>query len=326
MRLSTALTGGFPRTRRFASFVRKYEKGEASREELKRVALEQILKVYERLAGRLPDYITDGMYLCDDILNPFIRDITGVEIGGLVRFYENNFFVRQPVVVGDIRLSESPTHTLERLEIALRLKEKLNREVRLPFPGPATFADFSLITNNSPYSTRRELMESYIEVVLLPLIKLLKAEGAILELEDPSLPRLSNEELRAYVEKMQSLSKSELLRIHLIVYFNGVPKVVAERLGEVLTLGLDLVEAPQSISAVLGPPLKSIQLGVINARTTLLEEVKPTSDRIKSAIRSLAGVERVLLSTNTTLEFLPERIAFKKLKVLHDVKHLLEEW
>ena len=325
MFLGTSLTGGFPRTKKFASIVRRYEKGQVSREELKRAAFEQILKVYEKLGKSLPDYITDGMYLCDDILNPFTSDIVGIRSGGLVRFYENNFFVRQPVVVGAIRLSENPTYTLERLKIALKLKEKLKREVRVPFPGPATFADFSVITDRAPYTTRRELVESYIDAVLLPLTKLLKAESVILELEDPSLSSLNGKELRTYVEKMQSLSKSELSNIHLVVYFSGIPKAVAEGLGESLTLGFDLVEAPESLEATLSSPLKSIQLGILDARTTLLEKADLLSEKVRSILKRLVDVESVLISTNTTLEFLPGKIAFKKLKVLHRIKHQILE-
>ncbi len=57
--------------------------------------------------------ITDGLYRWDDIFNPFIRFIEGVEVNGLFKFYENNFFYRSPVVRGSFPCARIPFRSAE---------------------------------------------------------------------------------------------------------------------------------------------------------------------------------------------------------------------
>ncbi|MEM4475200.1 MAG: hypothetical protein QW405_02180, partial [Fervidicoccaceae archaeon] len=63
-----------------------------------------------------------------------------------------------------------------------------------------------------------------------------------------------------------------------------------------------------------------VQLGIIDARSTLMEKI----DALRRLVEELSGPESVILSTNTTLEFLPESVAYKKLRLLGRLKRGLE--
>lgn len=320
--VETSLTGGIPRTMRYASLIRKHEKGLISEDELFEKAVEITARTFSRLSRDLPDYVTDGMYLCDDILNPFIKDLVGVEVGGLVRFFENNFFVRQPIVRERIGLTETPARLLRRIELGERLRRLLRRKLRLPVPGPATFADLALIEPSAPYNSRADLAMDYFARILAPMLELASGRDVILEVHDPSLTRLSKLDggvLDAYKQALGTLSEREQEKLHLIVYFGSFPRKLAAEAPKRVTLGLDLVESREDIE--LARELRGrVQLGIIDARSTLMEKI----DALRRLVEELSGPESVILSTNTTLEFLPESVAYKKLRLLGRLKRGLE--
>ncbi len=96
--LGAALIGSYPRSERVAEIHRKFLKGVIGAEEFERligIETEKLIKLFVRVGL---DSFTDGMLRWDDIFNPLIRFVDGVEVNGLVRFYDNNFFFRAPVI------------------------------------------------------------------------------------------------------------------------------------------------------------------------------------------------------------------------------------
>ncbi|WP_367884369.1 hypothetical protein [Thermococcus sp. JCM 11816] len=98
-----ALIGSLPRPVSLAKKIEQYSIGRLGGEEdLEKAYLEHTRRAFIKLREAGIRVITDGLYRWDDIFNPpFIRFIEGgIEVNGLFKFYENNFFYRSPIVRG----------------------------------------------------------------------------------------------------------------------------------------------------------------------------------------------------------------------------------
>lgn len=176
-----ALIGSLPRPIGLAKKIELYSIGRLSEEKLEEAYRSYTRKAFENLKKARIKVITDGLYRWDDIFNPLIRFIDGVEVNGLFKFYENNFFYRSPVVRGELSLKENPLPGW--ISIAQEIKEDVYPEAELKavLPGPVTLAYHSI---NEYYKDLNELTEAY-ATVLRELIKELDVK--IMELQEPSL-------------------------------------------------------------------------------------------------------------------------------------------
>lgn len=320
MTIETSLTGGFPRTRTLANAIRRREKGRISEEQFEELVYKETLRTLVRAAGYL-DILTDGMFLCDDILNPFIKDIEGVKRGWLVRFYDNNFFVRNPIVRDKIRLSESPVSLMARINLVKNISQELpGKKYRIPLPGPLTFVDFAVIEGKA-YSSKRDLALDYVDNVLLPAVDLISKEGHVAEIHEPSLgsETVSSIGWESILERLGEAGGE----MHVIQYFNRPPKQALRILAKDNLVGVDLVENPDFYDII--PEIlegRRLQAGVVDARNTRMEDPSAIQGRLSTIVDRL---EQVIVSSNTTLEFLPEVIAHRKARLMNRIKKMLEE-
>ncbi|NJE61744.1 5-methyltetrahydropteroyltriglutamate--homocysteine methyltransferase [Thermococcus sp. 21S7] len=299
-----ALIGSLPRPVSLAKKIEQYSIGRLSEEKLEEAYLEHTRRAFVKLGEVGIRVITDGLYRWDDIFNPLIRFVDGVEVNGLFKFYENNFFYRSPVVRGELSLKENPIS--EWLNAALGIKEEVYPEATLKavLPGPVTLAYHSI---NEAYESLDELAEAYAEV-LAELMKELPVK--LVELQEPAL---SAELSRATREKSDSVSPGTAKRLienlagvrelWVVTYF-GTPRVLPEG----VIVNFDLIEGsvPESYSGRLG-------LGIVNARGTKMERRDRLADRLRPFLRRYG---ELYVTPNTLLDFLPESVAWRKLKLL----------
>ncbi|WP_457754072.1 5-methyltetrahydropteroyltriglutamate--homocysteine methyltransferase [Thermococcus sp.] len=305
MRVVPALIGSLPRPLGLAKKIELYSIGRLNEDKLEEAYREHTKKAFQKLRDAGIKVITDGMYRWDDIFNPLIRYIDGVEVNGLFKFYENNFFYRSPVVRGEVNLLDNPIPKW--VSIAKEILEEVYPEATLKavLPGPVTLAYHSL---NEYYESLEALAKDYAEKVLTPLIKELEVD--IVELQEPALAselsratreeevHISKETAKTVIEKLGKLRK-----LWVVTYF-GTPQVIPKG----VILNVDLVEGslPNGIGGEVG-------LGVVNARETKMER----SDRIRDKLLKLSGkFSRIYVTPNTLLDFLPESVAWRKLKLL----------
>ncbi|WP_227738499.1 5-methyltetrahydropteroyltriglutamate--homocysteine methyltransferase [Thermococcus paralvinellae] len=241
----------------------------------------------------------------DDIFNPLIRYVDGIEVNGLFKFYENNFFYRSPVVKGEVNLLDNPIPKW--VSIAKEILEEVYPEATLKavLPGPVTLAYHSL---NEYYENLEALARDYAERVLTPLIKELEVE--IVELQEPALAselsRATREDevhIRREVAKATIEELGKVKKLWVVTYF-GTPQVIPEG----VILNVDLVEGslPDGVSGGIG-------LGVVNARETKMER----ADRIRDRLLKFSGnFSRIYVTPSTLLDFLPESVAWRKLRLL----------
>ncbi|WP_175059264.1 5-methyltetrahydropteroyltriglutamate--homocysteine methyltransferase [Thermococcus sp. 2319x1] len=299
-----ALIGSLPRPVSLAKKIEEYSVGRLKERDLEKAYLEHTRRAFIKLREVRIQVITDGLYRWDDIFNPFVRFIEGVEVNGLFKFYENNFFYRSPVVRGNLSLRENPLS--EWLNQALAIKEEVYPEAtfKAVLPGPITLAYHSL---NEYYKSLDELAEAYAGVIE-EAIKELPVE--LVELQEPAL---AAELSRATREKRDDVSKetakaiierlSMVKKLWVVTYF-GTPQVFPDN----IILNVDLISGsvPENYSGELG-------LGIVDARETKMERRDRLQDKLRLYLRKYS---RIYVTPNTLLDFLPESVAWRKLKLL----------
>ncbi|GAB6136041.1 uroporphyrinogen decarboxylase/cobalamine-independent methonine synthase family protein [Thermococcus prieurii] len=299
-----ALIGSLPRPVSLAKKIEQYSIGRLSEEKLEEAYREHTKRTFVKLREAGIRVITDGLYRWDDIFNPLIRFIDGVEVNGLFKFYENNFFYRSPVVKGELSLRENPIP--EWLNIALEIKEEVypGATLKAVLPGPVTLAYHSI---NEAYRSLDELAEAYAGV-LAELIKDLPV--GLVELQEPALAaelsRATRETSDAVSPKTAKGLIEDLARVKelwVVTYF-GTPRVLPEG----VIMNFDLIEGsvPEKYSGRLG-------LGIVNARETKMERRDRLVDRLRPFLRRYRDL---YVTPNTLLDFLPESVAWRKLKLL----------
>jgi 5-methyltetrahydropteroyltriglutamate--homocysteine methyltransferase len=262
------------------------------------------------------DVGSDLMYFDDDIFYPFITDIQNVERGWLVRYYDNNYFVRNIVIKSKISLKTTRPWFTEKISVYQKLSDLGFSEYIVALPGPLTIANYS-IDEARVYASKSQIMIDYARIIA-EIAESYINNGIRVELHEPELcftSQLTNELIRQiYVDLFSPLGE----KVHLVTYF-GVPNLeILNLLPRDLTLGVEAISLEKSRE--IFDKLKdfsSIRLGIVDSRNTKMEKI----DDLISLVFKLEdkGIHIEYLSFNSMTEFLPEVIAYKKVKLLKRV-------
>ena len=314
MPVTTTVVGSYPKPpdEGDAFVVRqtlhKLERGEATPDDLASAQddLARTMIAEQEEAGI--DIITDGHARWDDILTPFARHITGFEIGGLLRWFDNNVYYRRPVCTGPLDWGGPSTVTDFRFATSVA-----TRPVKAVVPGPVTFARLSV---DEHYADHEAFVLAIARVVAQEAFELEAAGARFIQIDEPALLD-APEDLdlaRRALEIVTGALKTDETEITLATYFGD-----AKRLGTGLfdlpvdVFGLDFVSGAEN-AALVGdlPAGKKLQAGLVDARNTRLEAAGETASAIARLAEAL-GPDRLLVSSSAGLEFLPREKARAKL-------------
>jgi 5-methyltetrahydropteroyltriglutamate--homocysteine methyltransferase len=314
MTITTAVIGSYPKPPDEGQpfVVRKtlhaLERNETTVEDLTKAQDELVRSIIGEQEAAGIDIVTDGHARWDDLLTPFARHITGFEIGGLLRWFDNNVYYRRPVCVGNLEWG-GPSSVA-----AFRFAQSVAaRPVKAVLPGPVSFARLSV---DEHYETHEEFVVAIARVLAQEAFELEAAGARYLQIDEPALldaPEdlvLANKALRLITDEL----KTEETEVTLATYFGD-----AKRLGTDIydlpaeVFGFDLVAGPENRSIIDSlPDGKKVQAGLVDARNTKLEDL----DELAHDIGSLAerfGSDRVRVAPSSGLEFLPREKARAKL-------------
>ena len=315
MGIRTTVVGSYPKPPdEGAPFtVRKtihaLDKGTATEADLRRAQDELVREVIAEQEAAGMDVVTDGHARWDDIVTPFARHMAGFEIGGLLRFFDNNVYYRRPVCTGEVEW-RGPTSVAGWKFAA----ETATKPVKAVLPGPVTFARLSI---DDHYRDHEKFTLAVARVLAQEAFELQAAGCPIVQFDEPAL--LDAPEDLELAKKAIGVATKEIDEAVtlLVTYFGD-----AKRLGtELFSLpvdgfGLDLVSHVESIELTRSVPVGiNLQAGIVDARNTKLEPV----DQLVAAIEELASVvgpERLTVSPSCGLEFLPRDKARAKLQRL----------
>ncbi len=325
MGVKACLNGSFPRGPGLARLYSRFHSGKLGVEGFEEGIRRYLRRLFTLLRDSGIKVFTDGMLRWDDILNPLISFVDGVEVNGLVRFYDNNFFVRAPKVRSELSIKD--LRIVEWFKTSLRIADEVfgsGYVLKQPLPGPLTLAEFSI---NEWYGSYWSLLRDWRVKVLEPLIKELSRSGLrVVEIHEPALtwPGTRKQRVIAGTSELQELishCKSLGIDVWVMTYFGYLGRVgkYLSRLGEAV-VGIDPYagnarKAPHRLVRDYG--LSRVSLGAIDSRNTRIEGVREVRGMAKAVLR--AGADEVYVGNNAPMDFIPEEVATRKIKRLGKV-------
>lgn len=290
--------------------IQAIDKGDATVDDLKAAQDDLVREIIAEQEAAGIDVITDGHARWEDIVTPFARKWAGFEIGGLLRWFDNNTYYRRPVCNGPVEW-RGPA-SVEAFRFAADAASTAT--VKQVIPGPVSFAHLSV---DEHYYDHEAFVLAIAGVLAQEAAELEAAGATIIQIDEPAL--LNAPEDLELAKRAIGLITSELGSVETVLgtYFGD-----AKRLGTDLFdlpvdgFAFDLISGPENLELIRQvPDGKNVQAGILNARNTMLE----SEDELRSKIEELAdivGTDRLSVAPSAGLEYLPREKARAKLQRL----------
>jgi len=265
------------------------------------------------------DRVVEGQLRWDDMLAHPLCVHPNVETGGIVRYYDNNNFYRDPSVVGELTPSGD---VATELEAARDLLGEEAGSLQAVLPGPYSLA--SLATDEH-YGDEAEFLAAVAEFLAGEVEAF--PEHATLFLLDPSLvtdPPSEEGDLdeRAgeAVDRVAAATDAEVV-VH--SYWGALGEKLYAHLmdADVDGFGVDLLhERDASLYNLDEYGTRDVlAAGVVDGQNTLVESAETVADRVDWLDeRTTATFDRVYATSNTELFYLPTSVYRDKLVALAD--------
>ena len=317
MRLITTSAGSYPRIgdapdlQLLRRTISQCEKGEKSAQDLARAEDGMArLAIAEQIDAGL-ELVTDGQVRWYDPLSHVAGKLEGIKINGLLRFFDTNFYFRQPVVIGEVK--HMRPIVLDEYRFARSVSSKPLKPV---MTGPYTLARLSIVETDR-YKTFESLVEAYALAVAEEVRALVEAGADIVQIDEPAILK-NKEDKDVFAAGLKLLTGAKgKAKLALYSYFGeagwlyrALPDLPVEILGIDFTYNRGLV---QTIAREGSP--KPLGLGLIDGRNTRLEDEKEICRELDKLLPSIKS-EFSYLNPSCGLEFLPRDRAFMKLKNL----------
>ncbi len=292
--------------------IAAWEDGKLSSEELESVYDEVTQQVIREQKEAGVELLTDGQIRWDDALSYLARKLDGTQRGGLLRWFDNNFYFRQPVVVG--KLSRKEPLILHDWQKAQQWAGAT--PVKPVLTGPYTFAKFCL---NQHYSRFEELLWD-VAAIWHDEVKTLAAAGAtLIQLSEPAI-LFHPEDTPLWTEAIRRVVEGVPADFALYTFFADARRVWSALMElPVKIVGLDFCSGEENRNKELVqtdfPNNKVLGSGIVDARNIKPEPVDELAKEIEW-VANCVGSERLHVSPNCGLEFLPREDAKRKLETL----------
>lgn len=320
MRLVLANHSSYPRVGEGAQAQRvrrayaKRETGEVDERGYLEVARDYTAEIIEEQEAAGLEIVTDGQVHWYDAVSHLARPLAGAEIGGLHRFFDTNYLVRQPEITGElggsIGLADDYAYA----------SGVAKTTVKAVLTGPYTLACYSII-KDSAYDDVGQLAMGYAELLAAEVSALAKAGCTLIQIEEPSLLQAPNDAELVRNALSRTVADKGNARVSLVTFFGDATQIFGELLKMPADmLGFDLTYGP-GVVGLLSDVDRPIALGAIDGRNTKLDDtetVVATVERVMNALDS-RGVEEVHLQPSCGLEYLPRDRAQRKLQRMRDV-------
>jgi len=312
--IETTVVGSYPKppaegtTFRLRKTLHALERGDATPDDLEDARNELVREVIAEQEAAGVDIVSDGQARWDDLVTPFARNMAGCEIGGLLRWFDNNVYYRRPICTGALEW-RGPS-SVEAFSYAHSVA---SRPVKAIIPGPVTFAHLSV---DEHYKDHEKFVLALASVLAQEAFELEAAGATIIQFDEPALlgaPEDLDLARRALEVVVADLGSAETV---VATYFGD-----AKRLGTELFrlpvngFHLDLVAGPENLELIREfPSDRRLQAGILDARNTRLEDegvLAGQTDRLTEAVG-----DNLRLAPSCGLEFLPREKARAKLELL----------
>jgi 5-methyltetrahydropteroyltriglutamate--homocysteine methyltransferase len=268
------------------------------------------------------DVVTDGLIRWYDPVSHVAGKLAGIKIAGLLRFFDTNFYFRQPAV--HAKIERTKPLVVDEFRFA---QSKSSRRVKAVLTGPYTLARLSIEdhpgrTNGGGAAGFNRLLDGYTTALADEVAALAQAGATLIQVDEPALARHPGDFSQAERSLAALASRKGRAELILALYF-GDAAPLHEKLQKlpVDVLSLDFTYSPGLVERVAKGGSKKLALGLVDGRNTRLEDASAIAKVIEKIARG-ANLDRVWLTPSCGLEYLPRDRAQMKLKLLGDVKRV----
>jgi 5-methyltetrahydropteroyltriglutamate--homocysteine methyltransferase len=317
MAIKTTVVGSYPKppeegeTFVLRKTLHALERDEATVEDLHAAQDGLVEQVIKEQGGAGIDLVTDGQARWDDLLTPFARHMSGFEVGGLLRWFDNNVYYRRPVCIGPVEW-RGPA-SVEAFSFASSVATV---PVKAVIPGPITFARLSV---DEHYGSHKEFVLAVAAVLAQEAFELEAAGAPVVQIDEPALLD-APEDLDLAAEALSAVTSELRIADTVLCTYFGDAKRVGSQLFDlpVNGFGLDFVSGAENYELLADFPSNAkLQAGIIDARNTKLESVEEIVSSIDGLLTNFTQ-ERLSVAPSCGLEFLPREKARAKLERLSE--------
>ena len=311
------LSGVFPRSAELVETTRAAERGRATLADVDRAFYSDVQSLIALQSQCSLEYRVDGQLNWQDLFRPFSELFTGIRLGSLTRWFDNNTFYRKPIIVEKVGFRGTSLEQYFRYDLLPRGAAR-----KAILPGPFTFAYMS---QNNTYSTRAELVDDIAHGLKDLVAALRKAGYSYFQFNEPALcfNKTTKEELETARKAFEICARGIGAKSDIQTYFGDAGSIIPDILDfSVDCIGLDFYST--SIEQLKEYDFdKELGCGCIDGRNSLLESPDELVKFI-AGVRQVLEPKRLFVSPNCDLEFLPYPVAAKKVALLSKVKKMLE--
>lgn len=282
--------------------LQKYPKASPG-PEVARAYDKALAEIVREQKGAGAGWVTDGQLKWDDGPVSFCARLQGIEMGGLIRFADNNFYYRRPRVQGAVAW-RGPAFARD-----LKAARRSAPRVKGVLPGPVTLARYS---EDHHYGSVERVVKAYAEALKKEAAALERAGARLLQFDEPALAA-NPKDLDLARTALGPLLRGRKAKSLVSLYFGKPTQKVMRGLLEMAD-GVVLDATSDSAS----PPKmegKALALGCVSGRNTRMEDPAAVRARVRK-IAARAKPAELLLTSSCGLEFLPRVVARRKLALL----------
>ena len=316
MPLRTTMVGSYPKVTESGSdnlpgTIDRWQRKLISDESLEQEIQKAIRRVIQEQEAAGLTVITDGQIRWEDLPHPIARSVSGIQRGALRRFFDNNVYYRRLELNGGVHWKESAATD------EFRFASKVSKQpVKVTLPGPLTLV---ISTQMKEQQSREQLLSLYAGLIRQEVEALVSAGAKEIQLDEPALAP-QEPLLPKAVDAINKIFQGIKARRWVACYFHDVSTILPTLAKlQVEVLSLDLVTGPKGADLLQkGIWTKEVALGLIDARNTKLESALELASQVKKMTQAIPS-DRLWLTPNCGLEFLPHEAALKKLQLLQEV-------
>ena len=272
--------------------------------------------------------ISEGQGRWDDMIAHPLTVHDSVETGGIVRYYDNNNFYRDPRVVDDLGFSGDVARELESAR-DLVAGGAADASLAATLPGPYSLA---ALATDEHYGDEAEFQAAIAEF-LADEVEAFPAHDTLFLLE-PSLvtePPAEGDESTA-TDAIATVADATDADVVVQTFYGALgEKLYAHLVDEAGAdaLGLDLVAGDRDDTVYNVQEFgstDSLSLGLVDGQNTLVEEAETIAERVEWFESQIPaeGFDRTYLTPNTELFYLPANKYREKLNALDAAAEVLD--
>lgn len=296
-----------------------HERGEIDDAALVVVERSVIAEVVAEQAATGIDLVTDGQVRWPDPVSHLMAPLPGVRLNGLLRFFDTNFYYRQPVITG--RLARHCAGLAADFRHACSAS---SRPLKPVLTGPYTLARLSVIATDA-YAHFQDLAVDLSTIIAAEVRELAEQGAAVIQIDEPAICMGHADDIRLLRQLFEPIYEARgEAQIAIATYFADADPFYPQLnsvAADIVALDLSTTTALDQTIASAGAA-KILALGVVDGRDSRLEDPQAVARRLERLLRRYT-IEAVYLQPSCGLEFLPRDRARAKLERLVAIRAAL---